>query len=395
MAGPSLELTDISKSYPGVQALNRVSFEARPGEIHAVLGENGSGKSTLLGIASGSVVPDSGRVSIMGRPLAVANPLLARSLGLATVYQDDSLVRELTVAENLVLAALDPPSVATARNWAARQLAPYDLGIDPDTLVGQLTPADRQFLEIVKALATEPKVLLLDEPTSSLDLAGVEKLSGILRHITARGAAVVYVSHRLPEILALADRVTILRDGEGHGTYSVDSGLSEDDLITLMVGRPIEAEYPTRRQADIEAADVAFWATGLSGGGFREVTFYVKRGEVLGFAGAEGNGQREAIRALGRIEPATGYIFCDGNEVKGATPQAALAAGILSLSADRGQESIFPALGVRENMTVQVLEVFANAGVVSAGKERTAAAARALLSDVRAHLPQNTPVDKH
>jgi ribose transport system ATP-binding protein len=375
MAGPSLELTDISKSYPGVQALNRVSFEARPGEIHAVLGENGSGKSTLLGIASGSVVPDSGRVSIMGRPLAVANPLLARSLGLATVYQDDSLVRELTVAENLVLAALDPPSVATARNWAARQLAPYDLGIDPDTLVGQLTPADRQFLEIVKALATEPKVLLLDEPTSSLDLAGVEKLSGILRHITARGAAVVYVSHRLPEILALADRVTILRDGEGHGTYSVDSGLSEDDLITLMVGRPIEAEYPTRRQADIEAADVAFWATGLSGGGFREVTFYVKRGEVLGFAGAEGNGQREAIRALGRIEPATGYIFCDGNEVKGATPQAALAAGILSLSADRGQESIFPALGVRENMTVQVLEVFADAGVVSAGKERTAAAA--------------------
>jgi ribose transport system ATP-binding protein len=385
MAGPSLELTDISKSYPGVQALNRVSFEARPGEIHAVLGENGSGKSTLLGIASGSVVPDSGRISIMGRPLSVANPLLARSLGLATVYQDDSLVRELTVAENLVLAALDPPSVATARSWAAGQLAPYDLGIDPDTLVGQLTPADRQFLEIVKALATEPRVLLLDEPTSSLDLAGVEKLSGILRHITAKGAAVVYVSHRLPEILALANRVTILRDGEGHGTYAVDGGLSEDDLITLMVGRPIEAEYPTRRQADIEAADVAFWATGLSGARFRDVTFYVKRGEVLGFAGAEGNGQRDAIRALGRIEPASGHIFCDGKEVKGTTPQAALASGILSLSADRGQESIFPALGVRENITVQVLEVFANAGVVSAGTERAAAAA--LVDDLSIATP--------
>ena len=385
MAGPSLELTDISKSYPGVRALNRVSVEVRPGEIHAVLGENGSGKSTLLGIASGSVVPDSGRISIMGRPLSVANPLLARSLGLATVYQDDSLVRELTVAENLVLAALDPPSVVGARDWAARQLAPYDLGIDPDTLVGELTPADRQFLEIVKALASEPKVLLLDEPTSSLDLAGVEKLSVILRHITSRGAAVVYVSHRLPEILALANRVTVLRDGEGHGTYSVDAGLSEDDLITLMVGRPIEAEYPARRQADIETAAVAFWATGLSGEGFRDVTFYVKRGEVLGFAGAEGNGQREAIRALGRIEPASGYIFCDGKEVKGTTPQAALAAGILSLSADRGHESIFPALGVRENMTVQVLKGFASAGVVSGVRERAAAAS--LVDDLSIATP--------
>ena len=375
MAGPSLEIVNISKRYPGVQALNRVSFECRPGEIHAVLGENGSGKSTLLGIASGAVVADSGRVTIMGRPLDAADPLLARSLGLATVYQDDSLVRELTVAENLVLAALDAPPVAQRVTWATRKLAPYDLGIHPDTLVGHLTQAERQFLEIVKALTANPRVLLLDEPTSSLDLGGVEKLSGILRRITATGTAVVYVSHRLPEILALADRVTILRDGEGQGTYAVDGNLSEDDLITLMVGRPIESEYPAKRQAEIETADVAFWAAGLGGGRFHNINFYVKRGEVLGFAGAEGNGQRETIRALGRIEPASGHIFCDGKEVKGTTPQAALAAGILSLSADRPQESVFPALGVRENMTVQVLETFASAGIVSASKERARAAA--------------------
>ena len=152
-----------------------------------------------------------------------ADPLLARQLGLAIVYQDDSLVRELTVAENLCSARPRPEDrSAASAQWAARQLAPYDLGISPDALVGQLTRSQRQFLEIVKALAANPKVLLLDEPTSSLDISGVEKLSEIVRRIIAAGAAVVYVSHRLPEILALANRVTILRDGEGQGTYEVD-----------------------------------------------------------------------------------------------------------------------------------------------------------------------------
>jgi ribose transport system ATP-binding protein len=374
MAGASLEIIDVSKRYPGVQALNRVSVECRPGEIHAVLGENGSGKSTLLGVASGAVVPDSGFVKITGRPLAVADPSLARELGLATVYQDDSLVRELTVAENLVLGAVTAPPLAQRNEWAAGLLASYELAIPPDALVGQLTPGERQFLEIVKALSTNPKVLLLDEPTSSLDLSGVEKLSGILRRVTAAGTAVVYVSHRLPEILALADRVTILRDGEGQGTYAVDGSLSEGDLIALMVGRPIETEYPAKREAEIESAGVAFWATHLSGARFHDLTFYMNRGEILGFAGAEGNGQRDAIRALGCIEPASGYIFCDFKEVRPGTPQSALEAGILSLSADRLQESIFPVLGVRENMTIQVLEKFATAGLVAASKESARAA---------------------
>ena len=228
-----------------MQALNRVDFECRPGEIHAVLGENGSGKSTLLGIAAGAVAADEGQIVIMGHPLVGADPLQARRLGLAVVYQDDSLVRELSVAENLLLGAVDgPKSLGGKRQWAAKQLAPYGLGISPDALVGQLSASQRQFLEIVKALAANPKVLLLDEPTSSLDISGVEKLSDIIRRIVAAGAAVVYVSHRLPEILALANRVTILRDGEGQGTYDVNDRLSENDLIALMVGRPIDTEYP-------------------------------------------------------------------------------------------------------------------------------------------------------
>jgi ribose transport system ATP-binding protein len=366
MAEPSLKLTGISKRYPGVQALAEVSFECLPGEIHAVLGENGSGKSTLLGIASGAVVPDSGMIEIMGERLTAADPLLARRLGLATVYQDDSLVRELTVAQNLVLAAVTP--VGDVRDFAERQLAIYDLPVSPDAPVGALTAAERQLLEIVKALIGDPKVLLLDEPTSSLDLSDVAKLTAIIRKITARGTAVVYVSHRLPEILDLAGRVTILRDGVEQGTYTIDANLSEDDLIGLMVGGSIESGFPPR--ADVDSATVGFWATGLSGARFANVTLHVHRGEVLGFAGAEGNGQREALRALGGLEPATGHVFCDGERVELGSPADALAAGVLSISADRAHESIFPILGVRENMTVQVLEDFASTGIVSARRER-------------------------
>jgi ribose transport system ATP-binding protein len=371
----SLKVSGVSKRYPGVLALNEVDFECRPGEIHAILGENGSGKSTLLGIASGAIVPDGGAVEIMGQSLSAANPLLARRLGLATVYQDDSLVREMTVAENLYLGAAPRWVSAVGKTeWAENLLAPYDLGIAADTLVGALTPAERQFLEIVKALATNPKVLLLDEPTSSLDLSGVERLSAILRRITGAGTGVVYVSHRLPEILALADRVTILRDGEGQGTYEVNATLSEGDLITLMVGRPIEAEYPEKREAEIEAAGVAFWVSGLSGARFRDINFYVNRGEIVGFAGAEGNGQRETLRAIGLIDEASGHIVSAGAFVRTGAPRHALDSGILSISADRGQESIFPALGVRENMTVQVLQDFASSGLMSAPKERARAA---------------------
>ncbi len=370
----SLELSGISKRYPGVQALNRVDFECRPGEIHAVLGENGSGKSTLLGIAGGAVVADEGRVTIMGQPLITADPLHARQLGLAVVYQDDSLVRELTVAENLLLGAVDgPATLAGKRGWAAKQLARYDLRISPDALVGHLNASQRQFLEIVKALAADPKVLLLDEPTSSLDISGVEKLSDIIRQIVAAGAAVVYVSHRLPEILALADRVTIMRDGEGQGTYDVDERLSESDLIALMVGRPIDSEYPVR--SGLVSSDIVLSSTGLTGSHFHDVGLFLRRGEILGFAGSEGNGQREALRALGGLEAACGELLCGGRPVKLGVPRDALDTGIFSLSADRAAELIFPGLGVRENMTVQVLQKFATTGVISAPKERASALA--------------------
>jgi ribose transport system permease protein/ribose transport system ATP-binding protein len=370
MTSASLVLSGICKRYPGVQALNGVDFECRPGEIHAVLGENGSGKSTLLGVAAGAVAADQGGVCIMGKDLPAADPLQAREMGLAAVYQDDSLVRELSVAENLLLGtAGGPPTLGGKLDWAARQLASYDLDISPSTIVAQLNASQRQFLEIVKALSANPKVLLLDEPTSSLDISGVEKLSEIIRRIVAGGAAIVYVSHRLPEILALANRVTILRDGEGQGTYDVNERLSESDLIALMVGRPIETEYPAR--SGLASQEIVLSAKGLSAARFQDLAFDVRRGEVLGFAGSESNGQREALRALGGLEPAVGTVICGARPAKLGTPREALDAGILSLSADRAAESIFAGLGVRENMTVQVLDDFATYGLISASKERT------------------------
>ncbi|MGA9847381.1 MAG: ATP-binding cassette domain-containing protein, partial [Roseiarcus sp.] len=239
--------------------------------------------------------------------------------------------------------------------------------------VGNLNASQRQFLEIVKALSADPKVLLLDEPTSSLDISGVEKLSDIIRQIVSAGTAVVYVSHRLPEILALANRVTILRDGEGQGTYDVNSKLSENDLIALMVGRSIDTEYPVGSR--LESNDIVLSSTGLSGSRFYDFGLFVRRGEILGFAGSEGNGQREALRALGGLEAASGELLCGGRPVKLGAPREALDAGIFSLSADRATESIFPGLGVRENMTVQVLQQFVTGGVISAPKERASALA--------------------
>ena len=303
-SSPSLRLSGISKRYPGVQALAGMSFDCLPGEVHAVLGENGSGKSTLLKIAAGAVAADAGRVEIMGAPLTAADPMQARRLGLATVYQDDSLVRELTVAENLYLgcpAGGDhaPPPVAGMASWAAAQLDRYGLDLAPQAIVGSLTPSQRQFLEIVKALTAAPKVLLLDEPTSTLDLPDVEKLTAIIRQAQAAGTAIVYVSHRLPEILDLADRVTILRDGVGRGTYPVGPDLSEAQLVALMVGRPVESEYPAKLGARAATAPVVLEVQDLQGAQFSGLSFQVRAGEVLGFAGAEGNGQRQALRALG------------------------------------------------------------------------------------------------
>lgn len=367
-----LRVADVSKTYPGVRALDRFSIDCRPGEVHAVLGENGSGKSTLMKIASGAIAPDGGIVEIDGQKLVSADPRLAHRLGLATVYQDDSLIRELSVAQNLYLAA-PPGSVPFGgmTAWAHGQLRRFDVDADPRATVGSLSTAQRQFIEIVKALLSDPKVLLLDEPTSTLDIDGVRKLTGLIRQLTARGAGIIYVSHRLPEILEFAQRVTILRDGVHQGTFPVTAAVSEHDLVSLMVGRDIDSEYPPRSAAP--SGRVVLAVRGLSGAQFTDVSFDAHAGEILGFAGAEGNGQREALRAVAGLEEAQGVVLRDGAPVDAASPKAAMAQGIVYLSADRAGEAVFADLGVQKNMMLPRLRDFLRLGFLSGAAERAQA----------------------
>lgn len=368
-----LKVERVSKTYPGVRALDTVSLDCRAGEVHAILGENGSGKSTLMKIASGAIAPDDGVVEIGGRRLATADPREAHALGLATVYQDDSLIRELTVAQNLFLGT-KPGSVPfrDMDRWATATLAAYGVEIPVRATVGDLTPAQRQFVEIAKALLAEPRVLLLDEPTSTLDIDGVRQLTAMVRELTARGTGVLYVSHRLPEILDLAQRVSILRDGVHQGTFDVTADLSEHDLVERMIGRDVEGEFPPKPERI--ADEVVLEVSGLSGTAFRGISFAARRGEILGFAGAEGNGQREALRAIVGLEEASGSVRCAGGPIDNASPDRALQGGVAFLSADRPGEGIFPELAVQANMVLTQLRRFVSGGLLSSARERAVAA---------------------
>tara|TARA_R110002126_G_scaffold291803_1_gene459367 strand:+ start:193905 stop:196469 length:2565 start_codon:yes stop_codon:yes gene_type:complete len=369
-----LKLVSVSKTYPGVRALDDFSIECLSGEVHAILGENGSGKSTLMKIASGTVTPDSGTVEIDGKLLTSADARLAHELGLYTVYQDDSLVRELTVAQNLYLGTKKgeiPYGQMDA--WAQGKLDAFEMPFPATTILGDLTPAHRQFVEIIKGLLNEPRVLLLDEPTSTLDMAGVAKLMAMIRTLTARGTGVLYVSHRLPEILDLADRVTILRDGVQRGTFPVTETLSENELVSLMIGRDLEGEYPDKLDHGTQTPVLS--VRNLSGEHFHEISFDAYPGEILGFAGAEGNGQREALRALVGLETAQGDIQCNGRQVNHNAPRDALQSGVLFLSSDRVGEAIFPELGVRKNMMLTRLSDVVSGGFLSASREEAEAQA--------------------
>ena len=360
----ALRLTDVRKSFAGVHALRGVTLEVRPGEVHALLGENGAGKSTLMSIAAGSLLPDTGRVEIDGRTMDHPSPRAAQALGLGVVYQHPAVIDDLTVTENLALVVprgQRPPLGAAASAWARECLAAIDAVIDVDRHGADLTPAERQLVEIAKALALDPKVLVLDEPTAALNATEVQRLFDRVRAIRARGTAVVYISHRIPEVTEIADRLTVLRDGETRGTFAVE-GVTEQDIVNLIVGRELAAVFPPKRPS--AAAESLLDVRGLSADAFDDVTLSVLPGEILGLAGAEGNGQRETIRALAGLVPHTGDVLLDGRPVGLGDPGQAQRAGILYVPGDRAGEGIFGSLSVRENAAASSLTRDARAGFV-------------------------------
>jgi ribose transport system ATP-binding protein len=255
------------------------------------------------------------------------------------------------------------------KKWAREILAEYELDLFPDAPTAFLTQAQRQLFEVVKALISNPKVLLLDEPTTALGPSEVDILHNTIRACARRGVGVVYVSHRLPEVLSVADRVTVLRDGRSQGTYDAKD-MSEEELVSLMIGRSFQSAFPAKADENAEAESVLM-LTGFQGPLFGPINLTVRRGEILGLAGAEGNGQGEFFRCLtGQIPPKAGLVMCNGKELTLITPSDAIHAGILLLAGDRKRESLFPVLGVRNNTTIQVLNKFSRLGLVNRAKEK-------------------------
>ena len=368
-----LELSGVSRQFGAVRALTDVSFDCRAGEVHAVVGENGSGKSTLLGIASGFVDPDLGTVQIGGKPLRRDSPALARKLGLAMAYQDTSLILPEPVKNNLYLAAPPDrrPPYWRRKKWARRQLAEFDLDLElfPDAPAGFLTLADRQLFEVAKALITDPLVLLLDEPTTALGPDEVEALHRTVAHNRDRGVGVVYVSHRLPEVLEIADRITVLRDGRNQGTFNAGE-TTESELVELIVGRPFEAAFPPAAP-ETDAPHAVLVADGLQGQAFGPVSFALDSGEIVGIAGAEGNGQYELFECLsGQLPPRAGRVVCDGEELLLISTHEAVGAGIQLLPGDRRHQALMTVLGVRVNSTIQSLRRFSVFGILNRRRER-------------------------
>lgn len=374
----AVRISKIAKSYGPTVALDSVSIDLYPGEVHALLGENGAGKSTLVKILSGVVKPDEGSMAIFGKPYQPHSIVDARAQGVATAFQELSLLPNLSIAENLMLPKMPRGSLGLASHRSAtaaagKILKEYGLAhFDPDLPVGMLSLSDRQRLEIVRAFTHASKLLILDEPTAAL--ADVEWLFEHVRRQKNLQTAILYISHRLGEVRAMCSRATILRNGRSIGTVEL-SGASDENIFEMMVGRSAREAVDAQPSVS-DNAPVALSVRGLSGGILRDVSFNVRQGEIVGIAALDGQGQRDLFRMLaGLSKTKSGDVEIDGVPAQITNPGAALHVGngLAYLPEDRKSEGILAGLTTASNMVLPVISRIAQGGVVWSASERRAA----------------------
>ena len=370
----AVEMVSISKSFPGVQALDGVSFGVRRGEVHALVGENGAGKSTLIKILAGAQPADAGEIRIDGRAVRIASPQDAQRLGVSVIYQEFNLVPALSVAENIFLGR-EPTGLAGVMRWgqlyrdAEEVLARVGVPMDVRTPVDRLSVARQQVVEIAKALSTDASVLVMDEPSSALTEHELQSLFELIRGLKAGGVSIVYISHRLEEIFEIADRVTVLRDGQ-HVETADAAGATRADLIRWMVGREVD------ESAKLTGGDFGETRLSVEGvsvpGKLHDVSFSVQRGEVVGLTGLVGAGRTELARAIFGADPMErGRVLLDGEEVHLTSPQDAVKLGVGLVPEDRKLHGLVLGMSVRENSTLSSLKSLCTFGFVRRREERS------------------------
>jgi rhamnose transport system ATP-binding protein len=371
---PLLAASSISKSYAGVRALSGVSFDLVEGEVHALVGENGAGKSTLIKVMTGAVVADSGTLSVGGHPVAVMSPATSRALGIAAIYQQPALFPHLTVAENIAFA-LEPGAAWRRIDWSRRRKEAADLltrvgaGIGADRLVASLSMPEQQLVEIAKAIGSAARVLIMDEPTASLSEPEVERLFEVVARLKTERVGIIYISHRLEEILSIADRVTVLRDGTTVETRA-RAGLQRSTLINLMIGRELSAIFPKRTVALGEVA-LELRRLTCTAAGVRDVSLEVRSGEIVGLAGLVGSGRTELAQTVFGLTPAdSGDVLVHGRPIEIRSPAGAIHAGIGYLPEDRQQHGVVPQMAVDENVSLASLDAVARGGLIDRSSER-------------------------
>jgi rhamnose transport system ATP-binding protein len=358
MSSALLQLSSITKSFGAVRALKGVSFHLQPGEVHALLGENGAGKSTLIKIITGAHQPDGGNIELDGQKVPKLSPSIARKLGIACIYQQPALFPDLTVAENIGLR-LERTAPVSRVNWNPRRklarklLERIGAQISPDAEVRTLSMPEQQLVEIACALGAGARIVIMDEPTASLTQKETHLLFAVVRELRKNGVGIIYISHRLEEIFQLADRVTVLRDGESVGTNRVDE-INESALIKLMVGREVTAIYPPSENVP---GDVVFSLKNLccGAGGVKNVSLEIRAGEILGLAGLVGAGRTELARTIFGITPAdSGEISLDRTPIEVRSPQDAVAHGIAYVPEDRRRHGVILEMPIAQNMTMAI-----------------------------------------